>query len=153
MGALDVKIDATDLSDLFRTLRAMDGDFQIALRRAVKSGAQNMVSAVKAEAAWSSRIPKSVKVKSSFAAKGASVSVYVDPKVAPEAAPLNNGGSGGRFRHPVFADVKNEVRRGWTWVDQNARPFFDVPTQREGTNTQNLIAKEVDAVLAKAGIK
>ena len=40
----------------------------------------------------------------------------VDVKKAPEAAPINNKGQAGTFRHPVFGhDV---------WVDQAAHPFY-----------------------------
>jgi hypothetical protein len=55
--------------------------------------------------------------------------LIVDAKSAPEARPLEHGGSGGEFRHPVFGGG-NKTRDQWTWVEQPARPFFYAALER-----------------------
>lgn len=49
--------------------------------------------------------------------RGDNVVVYAGGPSAPEAAPLENDGKFGTFRHPVFGN--REV-----WVAQKGRPFF-----------------------------
>lgn len=117
-GALEIRVDSPDLRELYQAAKAADGNLQVLLRRGVKEAAQPIANGVKSAASWSSRIPGATRTKASFSAKGASVTVEVDAAAAPEAAPLNHGGRGGTFRHPVFGNREN-------WVSQQARPFFD----------------------------
>lgn len=111
------KIDPQDLAALYRAAKAAEGAIQVELRRTVKAAAKPVADGVKSAASFSTRIPGAVKTKVSFASKGAGVSVYVDSKAAPEAAPINNRGKGGTFRHPVYGNRD-------VWVPQAADPFF-----------------------------
>jgi hypothetical protein len=84
---------------------------------------------VRRNASWSGRIPGAVRAQPFFTAKRAGVRIIVDAKAAPEARPLEHGGNGGEFRHPVFGGG-NKTRDQWTWVEQPARPFFYAALER-----------------------
>lgn len=116
-GGIEITVTSPDLAQLYQAAKAADGNLQVQLRRGVRKAAKPIEDGVKAAASWSSRIPGAVRTKASFAARGASVRVEVDSGAAPEAAPINNKGRGGRFRHPVYGNRDN-------WVSQQARPFF-----------------------------
>lgn len=152
-SSLEIKVDSSDLRKLYQDLKVAGDGLQIDLRRQIKKAGDGLVSAVKKEASWSSRIPGAVKVKTSFGAKNAGVTVYVDAGKAPEAAPLNNQGNSGTFRHPVFPDAAGQIRQQWTWVSQRAQPFFDGPIAREGNNTLALIQEVIDDFAARAGFR
>lgn len=147
-GGLDVKVDTTQLRQLYADLKGVEGNLRVELRKGVKNAADPMVQKVRSAAAWSSRIPAAVTVKPSFAAKGASVSIIVNQAAAPEAAPLEHGGQGGSFRHPVFGDRN-------AWVAQPARPFFypTVSGSAAIAAAEQAIVAVMDAVARKAGFK
>lgn len=132
---LEAKLDPADLSALMRAAKEAEGTVQIELRRGIKAAAKPVVDRTKERASFSTRIPGAVKVQTRFPAKGASVTVTVDSKRAPHAAPINNQGREGTFRHPVYPDPTKE-RSEWNWAPQQAHPFFprtanDVPAQVE----------------------
>lgn len=114
---LEARIDPRDLASLYQQAKAAEGTLQVELRRGIKNAAKPLVAAVKESASFSSRIPGAVGSKVSFSRGSATVTVVVDPKKAPEAAPLNNKDHSGTFRHPVFGNREN-------WVAQPAHPFF-----------------------------
>lgn len=143
--ALQVQVTSTDLRQLYVDLKAVEGNLRVELRKGITAAAKPIVAAVQREASWSSRIPAAVKAKTSFAAKSAGVAITVDSRKAPEAAPLENQGNTGTFRHPVFGTD--------TWVTQQAQPFFWGGIQ--GTNTQidNVLLGVMDTVAREAGFK
>jgi len=71
---------------------------QLAHRTALLKGAERIAVDARAKASWSTRIPGSVEVK----ALGSRISVTAD---APNAAPLENRGKEGEFKHPVFGTL------------------------------------------------
>lgn len=118
---IEVTVDTHDLARLFAEAKAAPGKIQVELRRGVNKAAKPVADGIKA-AAPSARIAGAVKVRSTFARGGATVKVIVDSKAAPNAAPVNNKGKSGRFRHPVYAN-QNFTRDEWRWVNQAADPF------------------------------
>lgn len=150
--ALDVKLDTADLRKVYADLKAANSSLTVELRRGVKNAAAPLANAVKVEASWSTRIPGAVKTKATFTARKTSVSIYVDPKMAPEAAPLNHGDRGGTFRRPVFADA-DEERSDWTWVSQQARPFMLAAIQPHFRDADVAMAKVLDTIARKAGFR
>lgn len=163
---ITLSVDPQGLTELFQAAKAADGNLQIALRRGIKNAARPIVDAVRSSGSFSSRIPAAVKVKASFAKRGASIKVIVDSKIAPEAAPINNQGQSGTFRHPVFADKKHprsDVYRhrlfrskvlaesGWTWTTQTANPFFDAGVRAGMPAAEKAIEAVVDEWIAKLG--
>jgi len=144
-GALRVNVTSADLHKLYVDLKAAPGTMQVELRKGIKTAAQPMVARVKSAAGFSSRIPGAVSAKVSFSAKKAGVTVQVDGKKAPEARPLENGGRGGTFRHPVFGNSDN-------WVSQKAQPFFFPNVGRDAEVTK-AISDVMDSFAKKLGFK
>lgn len=137
-------VQSKDLRKLYTDLKAAPGSMQVELRKGMTKAAQPMVARVKSGAGFSGRIPGAVKAKVNFSAKKAGVSVTVDPKRAPEAAPLEHGGKSGTFRHKVFGhDV---------WVDQQARPFF-YPNVAKDAEVTKALSDVMDAFSKKLGFK
>lgn len=152
-NALGIQVNSPDLRQLYVDLKNVPGNLRAELRKGVVAAVKPVVTSVQAQASWSTRIPGAVKTKTSFAAKSAGVSVFVDSTIAPEAAPINNKGNTGDFRHPVFADARNQTRDGWTWVAQGAIPFFDKGIASADAAINNAMQAVMDAVIAKAGWK
>lgn len=151
-GGLQIQVQAPDLHALYTALKGIEGNLRVELRRGISGAAKPVADRVKANAGWSSRIPGAVKTKTSFSAKSAGVTVYVDADKAPEARPLEHGGQAGMFRHPVFADQSRETRSEWTWVNQKAHPFFGSASVTEDSKVTAGIMAIVAAVEQKAGL-
>lgn len=78
-----------------------------------------------------SSIPKATRLKTSFAARSAGVTVTTSAKMAPHARPLEGKNGRGINRHPVFArrtigPMREGVKRNakWVYVNQPTKPFF-----------------------------
>lgn len=95
-------------------LRAMSKEVRREIRPALKKAAEPMVAAARANASWSSRIPRAIRV----AVIKRGVEIRVSAKRAPHARPYEGISGNGQFRHPVFG---NRDR----WVPQKTRPFLD----------------------------
>jgi len=117
-AGIEVKVDTTDSQRVTAELRAAAGQLPDTMRRGASAAGVPIAAGIRTEAAWSSRIPAAVSVR--VTDTGAAVSI--DPRVAPEAAALNNHDQAGMFEHPVFG---NE----WT-VQQQARPFLVAGARR-----------------------
>lgn len=117
-------VDARSLHAFAKQLAAIEPKLRVLLRREMVKAGGDAADAIRKQADWSSRIPAAVRVKVSFAARGAGVSVVVDRKKAPEGRVLENRGKTGKFRHPVHADPA-KPRDQWHWVEQDAQPFFE----------------------------
>jgi hypothetical protein len=141
---IKVQVDTHELSALFAAAKAAEGSIQVELRRGIKAAAEPVRMGVQAAAGFSSRIPGGVKVKASFPKKGAGVTVYVDPKTAPEAAPLNNKDRGGSFRHPVHGNTD-------VWVDQKAQPFMAVGARSGMSSADTAMLAVMDRIAATLG--
>jgi hypothetical protein len=143
-GAVELHVQSADLQKLFVELKAMQGSLQVELRRGIREAAIPAVRAVQASASWSSRIPGAVKAQPFFTAKRAGARIVVDAKQAPEAAPLDNHGQSGPFRHMVFGNRNN-------WVDQPARPFFEGKIERS-VEVEMAMRSVMTRVAAKGGL-
>lgn len=136
-----LRVQSTQLRELFFDLKAMEGNLQVELRRGVREAAQPAVQAVQQASSWSSRIPGAVKAQPFFTAKRAGVRIVVDAKAAPEGRPLEHGGKSGQFKHPVFGHKDR-------WVPQDAHPFFYASIERSAA-----VARAIQAVMARVAAK
>lgn len=139
-----IVIDASALSALARDLRDTDRELRKSLLRRVRAAANPARDAVRREAAFSTRIPGAVGVRSSYAAKGAKIRVVVDARKAPHARPINNRDRSGTFRHPVYGNRD-------VWVAQQADPFMARAASRVGPEVFRGIAKVYDDIAREAG--
>lgn len=91
-GGLGVQADLTQLN---QQLKEVDKKFAAAvkknLRLAVSTAGSDLISAMRSEASWSSRIPGATSMAVSFGAKKSSIRIKVDHKKAPHARPLELG--------------------------------------------------------------
>jgi len=141
MVGIEFRVDTSDAKRLSSDLRNAAGRLPDALRRGVRAAAEPVAAGIRAEAAWSTRIPGAVSIQPS--GKGAAVTV--NPNIAPEAAPLNNRGQGGEFTHPVFGN-------DWT-VQQRARPFLTAGARRGQAEADRRVAAILTQWERAAGFK
>lgn len=113
-----MSIDSTDVGAFAVQLRRVPKEMRTGLRRTIRGSSKDLVRVIRANAAWSDRIPGAVKTRVGFGQRQSGVQVYVDAGQAPHARPLERGNraGGGTNRHPVFG--------GDVWVEQPTRPFF-----------------------------
>ena len=108
-----VSIDTSSFAKFARALKVIDPDLKKELRAGLKAAGEVVAEDARARSSWSTRIPGSIKVS----VVGNTIKVVANAKKAPDAKPLEHGGQGGTFRHPVFGNRD-------AWVNQDARPFL-----------------------------
>lgn len=138
MAALDYRLDAKDLKRLGSDLRAMEAALAADVARLTAAAGKNVEKAVKSAASFSKRIPGAVSTEVKHVAGGTTVIVSVDGAAAPHAGPINNGGRGGTFSHPVYGHA------GVT-VEQTAHPFA-----RAGDAPADQLEKALSAAMDRA---
>ncbi len=107
-----IHIDVSDLKRLSVALKKAEPALQKQFLKDLSAAGQIVAARARANASFSSRIPRSIRVRR----RGVSVSIEAGGTKAPDAAPFEHGGQSGTFRHPVFGqDV---------WVNQQAHPFL-----------------------------
>lgn len=107
----------SELQQLVKDLGKVPPELRKALRPALKKAANPILADAKRRAAFSTRIPKAIRVSVTYSKKKAGVRLVVNQKRAPHARPLENLGQRGTFRHPLFGNYHR-------WTDQLARPFL-----------------------------
>jgi hypothetical protein len=132
------EVDMSEIRAAYFELRIAGDGLHLELKDGLRHAGEGAAQAVRAAAAWSTRIPAATSVQVSFAAKSGGVRVKVDASRAPEARPINHGGQGGEFRHPVWG---HGPRNKWHWAPQAARPFFNA------AGTAPAITAEAQSVL------
>jgi hypothetical protein len=134
-----VTVNTSGLRDAAAALRHAARRLPTAHRTALREGAEKIAVDARAKASWSIRIPGSVRVKTF----GRRISVTAD---APNAAPLENRGKRGTFKHPVFgnADVV---------VEQEARPFLHPAAELNEPKLVDGVLQAIDKTMTEAGFK
>jgi hypothetical protein len=123
----DLSIDVSQLKKLSADLRRVSPALQKNFLKGLGLAGDVVASAAKSKASFSSRIPGTIKVRR----KGVAVRVQAGGPNAPHAAPINNRGDGGTFRHPVFGhDV---------WVSQAAHPFLEPAAEEKIGDVEQII--------------
>lgn len=130
-------VRADGLRQFARDVKAADAALLPRFRRALKEAADVVADQVRANAAWSRRIPGSVKTGATQ--RGAYVKAGGDG--APHAAIYEKGG-----RHPVFGNPNN-------WVDVSARPFMVAALEAKADAAADKAAEALDAYARDAGFK
>lgn len=139
MGTVNV------LTDVGAQLKLMDKTMATAIRKnirtAVSEAGTEIVAKARSNASWSSRIPDAIRMRVSFSARGAGVSVVASKARAPHGRPYEMGSKGtqGELKHPVFGNRK-------VWVSEAARPFF-FPAVRSATPK---MIRDMDRVISDA---
>lgn len=121
------------------------------LKRQLRPELRIIGNEVKAEAVsnawWSTRIPGATRVAVGFTARNPGVSIVVNKNKAPEARPIEHGGRGGSFRHPVFG------HRDRRWEEQPARPFLAPAAEAKGDSAAEKVGDLFVRVTREAGFR
>lgn len=141
MAGVEVRIVATNLTKFARELGKIDKPLRAELTKSLKATGEKVADRARDNASWSTRVPQSIKVR----ARSLQITIIADPRVAPEAAPLENKGRDGFFRHPLFGD--REI-----WVDQKARPFLAPALRTVDKSVLNEMSDALDHALRASGL-
>lgn len=128
------------VATIARDMRALEPETRKQIRPALRKAGQILAREVQFRTSWSSRIPQTVRVRTSFRVNREGVDVIMGNTSTPHARPIEHLGKEGTFRHQVYgqADV---------YVDQPARPaLFPAAVEAEGAMTE-----EVRGALDAAG--
>jgi hypothetical protein len=117
-----VTIDHSQVTVLATKLGSMPVALRARLRPTVKAAAASVAAQAKVNAAFSTRIPGAISVRSSRGTdvSGATATIRVSAAKAPHARVLEEGNTNATstttFRHPVYGHD--------TWVPQDMHPFL-----------------------------
>jgi hypothetical protein len=126
-----------------RDMRALPEEARKAVRPALRKAGMVVAREAQVNASWSSRIPGTIRVVTSFRVNREGITVRAGGASAPHARPYENLGDPGAFRHPVHGN-------DW-WVSQTARPFlFKAARSTEGTVTA-MVTETMDEVAQSLG--
>lgn len=126
---IDVGIQADGLTQFYRDLEAMNKDLAKGLLADMKEACKPILDSAVSNASFSKKIPGTIRLVATGGSRGsATISIRAGGAKAPNAAPLENKGNSGQFRHPVFGNKNN-------WVSQEAHPYM-----------YPAISKDIDAV-------
>jgi hypothetical protein len=135
-----------ELADVIANdLRRLPEETRKKIRPKLRRAGTRVAASAKANASWSTRIPATARVVTSFRYGREGVQVKLGGRGAPHTRPYE-GLTRNPFRHPVHADPR-KTRGEWTWVSQAARPMLR-PAARQHEGETN---REMRAALDEAG--
>lgn len=128
-------------------MRALTPETRKAVRPKLRAAGQIVVDRSKADySGWSSRIPGTVRMRTSFRADREGVTVIAGDKTTPHVRPYEGFSGYASFRHPVFANRARKTSKGWTWVTQVTRPtLFPAAAATESQTTAMVLTALDDA--------
>jgi bacteriophage HK97-gp10 putative tail-component len=138
-SGISIYADTKQLSVLARNLRIAAPEAWKACRVSLRAAGNVVASDARSRASYSSRIPASIKVRTTA---GGNVKVVAGGPQAEDAAPLENKGRAGTFRHPVFGTD--------TWVEQKAQPFLAPALAAHESEVAQMIEDAVTAAVERA---
>ncbi|MEO3875528.1 HK97 gp10 family phage protein [Nonomuraea sp. B12E4] len=132
--------DPSDPSQAIRALQQdigkIEPELRKALRPALKTAAEPIVTDAKGRASWSARIPRAISLSVRFGRRDPGVSIRVRRSAAPHGRPLEGITGNATFRHPVHGHRDR-------WVAQQTRPYL-APAVDAGAD--GVLAASVEAV-------
>lgn len=129
---------------LIREHGKFPADLRKGLRPVMREAAQPILADARRRSGWSTRIPRAMRLATSFTRRQAGVSIVVDRNKAPHARP-HEGIRGNRtFRRPVYGNRD-------VWVEQSTRPFLVPAADMHGRRVVEAVNKAVDDAASKAG--
>lgn len=143
-----IRVDAGSLRSLIADLGKLPPEVVKELRPRLRRAGEVVKRDAQAQASWSSRIPRAMRLTTRFAsAKSAGVFITVNEAQAPHARPYEGIGTRGTtFRHPVFGDRD-------VWVAQAQRPFLLPAVQRNREAVVKASGEAVDAAARRFGFR
>ena len=130
--------DVDPAVQIARDLRALPEETRKAVRPLLRQGGEIVAQEARGLSAWSSRIPATVRVRTSFRENREGVKVVAGGPAAPHARPYEGLSSrGGTFRHPLFGNYD-------VWVSQETRPFIFPAAEAKSEEVNGLIRAALD---------
>jgi len=143
----DAPGNASGVLMLARQLGSIPTELRKTLRPALRQVGEKTKADVAARASWSTRIPRSLRVRPVLTGKSVGVYVEAQARIAPHARAyeglLDRRDS---FRHPVFGDRD-------AWVSQATRPFMAPGVAANARATSEAISDAVDEAARAAGFR
>lgn len=134
-------------------MRALTPATRKAIRPKLRAAGRMVVDDAKSRSSWSSRIPGTVRMTTSFRVDREGVTVSAGTRSTPHARPYEDVLRRGRFRHPVFADAKNRTRKGWIWVTQQSRSFLFPAAEARQAEATAAIRSALDEAASELGFE
>lgn len=126
-------------------LRRLPMETRKAIRPKLRKAGDACAAAVRKNASWSTRIPDTTKVGTSFRLDREGVTVSVGgTATTPHAWPYE-GRKRNPFRHPVHARP-GTPRSKWTWVPEPARPYLAPAAKSTEGQTTAMMRGALDEV-------
>lgn len=136
------RIDTSELKGVAKQLRAADPALAKQLQLRLRGMGDIVAEEAEARAHFSTRIPGSIKVRVS----GFTVKIVANTNgLADDAAPLENNGADGMFRHPVFGNTD-------VWVDQQSHPFLAPSLEAKADEIEVLAEAIITDTLTEVGL-
>lgn len=132
-------------------LRRLPLETRKSIRPKLQKAGEKVAATAKANAAWSSRIPATVRVAPSFRFEREGVEIKLGGRGTPHARAYE-GLTRNPFRHPVHADPK-KTRREWAWVSQPARPMLRPAARKHEAETNRLMREALDEAGRELGFR
>ena len=133
-----IRVDTAELKRLARDFTGAAGDIPRASVVGVNAGGELIASEARARSGWSSRIPRSIRVKRG--PRG--VAVTAGGAEAPHAPAYEHGGVPGTFQHPTFGHRDR-------MVSQAARPFLGPAEEAKNQEVDRALLAAVDVAMRK----
>lgn len=134
--------DVDPAMQIARDMRALPEETRKALRPKLRSAGQVIAQDAKGRSSWSSRIPGSIKVTTSFRENRENVKVTAGSNAAPHARAYEDVTGPDDFPHPVYGHRDR-------FVTAAARPFLlPAAEAHEGEATDLVLAALSDAASA-----
>jgi hypothetical protein len=132
-----IRVDVSEVRAVLQKFRNAGSKGMVtALNKGLRKGGDIVANAGRANAAWSSRIPGTIKTNVS----PKTVRVSAGGAGAPHAYYYEGSGHGGSFRHPVYGHRK-------VWVSQQCRPFLTPALEQNTDRVAHEIETAVNEVL------
>lgn len=117
MTTVNVGLDYPIADKIQHDMQRLPEELRKALRPKLRNAAAVVANEAKARAAWSSRIPATIRVQTSFRFDREGVFVIAGGKSTPHARLYESVGQRAYFRHPLFGNRNR-------WYSQATRPFL-----------------------------
>jgi hypothetical protein len=143
---------STELANVIANdLRRLPQETRKKIRPKLRRIGDRVAATAKANASWSSRIPATVRVVTSFRFEREGVDVKLGGRGAPHARAYE-GLTRNPFRHPVHGDPR-KTRKEWAWVYQAARPMLQPAARQHEAETHREMRAVLDEVGAELGFR
>ena len=107
---MTVSVDLLNGPQVARQLASIAPEMRRGTTRAIVQGGAPIVAQAKANAAWSSRIPSAITMRTAYSGRRAGIFIRVDSARAPHARGYEDVTGRGEVRHPVYGVWRQNVK-------------------------------------------